>query len=150
MRVWTIPTSFLGTLWQLSDYAVKIFQVFNPTLLILFSSSWVQPTITCYFWRAASLWLFPGLTRQNSVNSTRAASSGGQSFLVIDRQQWFWHTGQWRGFPLLNVFLAFSLYSVYFFAPTPSSSFLPFNLEWGLWRQWPQVPVHQEWQDAWQ
>lgn len=58
----------------------------------------------------AGWWLFPGLTRQASVNSARAAWSGGQSCWSMGRQQWLWHTGWWRvSFFLssLNVFLPF-------------------------------------------
>lgn len=57
-----------------------------------------------------SWWLFPGLTRQGSVNSTRPVWSGGQSCWSMGRQQWLWHTVRWRG--SLKVFLAVSLYSL--------------------------------------
>lgn len=103
----------------------------------------------------AGWWLFPGITRQASVNSARAAWSGGQSCWSMGRQQWLWHTGWWRvSFFLssLNVFLPFSLYSVslYFFAPlssSPPSSLFFFTWNEGLWRQWPQY--QGRWMPRW-
>lgn len=108
-----------------------------------------------------SWWLFPGLTRHGSVNSTRPVWSGGPSCWSMGGRQWLWHTGWWRASFLsllpegLSCFLIiFCLYLPFFLLLCPfssssssSSSFLFFTWNERLWRQWPQYLAW--WMSGW-